>query len=128
MIEGFVYFIWPVTEKHESIKIGFSIQPDYRLWTLNYCTPFQIEVAASAPGTRKTEQNVQDCFAHCHRWNEWFHPHPDLLGAIEKLRAGVPLEEAVDLSKRTGRLFIGNRKNRKHFPNQMVPIDQTVAA
>jgi hypothetical protein len=111
MIQGVVYFIWPVTEKHESIKIGFSRDARLRLWSLNYCTPYEIEVAVTVPGTRQTEHNIQDCFAHCHRWGEWFHPHADLLDAIERLRAGVPLEEAIDLSKRTGRLLIGNRKN-----------------
>lgn len=130
MIEGVVYFIWPVTEKHESIKIGFSRDTAFRLPALSYCTPYEIEIAATVPGTRQLEHNIQDCFAHCHRWGEWFHPHPSLLDLIEKLRAGNRLEDALDLGKRTGRLLVGNRKNIRSLlsPERAAAISRAEAA
>jgi hypothetical protein len=96
-----LYFIKPIGMAGP-VKIGIAIDLPRRLRELNRFSPFPLEVAFSMPGGHALEQNLHDCFAdhlsHC----EWFRPSERLTRLIADLLAGVPLSEAIDLSKRVG--------------------------
>lgn len=100
-MKGFVYFIRPIGMAGP-IKIGHSAEPRARILTLSTWSPFPLEIITTIPGGRDLECNVHDCFANLHSHREWFHAGKDLLLFIEKLKEGVPVEQAVDLSQRRG--------------------------
>lgn len=99
--EPVVYFIKPVGLPGP-IKIGFSTLGKARLMNISTWSPFPLEIVASAAGTVEIERAVHNCFAHCHSHREWFHAAPDLLAFIEKVRDGVAIGDAIDLSRPTG--------------------------
>ena len=103
----FIYFVKPVG-LDGPIKIGCSMYPGRRLKAFMDWSPFELEIIVSFPGTRALEANIHDCFAKLQFRGEWFHAAPRLLSAVEKLKAGVPIAEAIDLSAREGNL----RKSR----------------
>lgn len=84
------------------VKIGVSYDVERRLDTLAVWSPHPLKLLAAAPGDKYLERNVQDCFADCHYHNEWFHPNPRLMAAIEAIASGAPLNEAIDLNDRRG--------------------------
>lgn len=98
---SYVYFARPISMPGP-IKIGSSQAPLSRLLQLAAWSPFPLEIAATVPGNAALEYNIHDCFFHSHSHLEWFHPTPPLLSLIAALRAGVPIEHAIDLNKREG--------------------------
>lgn len=100
IVGGHVYFLRPVSLPGP-IKIGCSKLPMDRLMAYSAWSPYPLEIAVTIPGFQTLERNIHDCFAHARSHHEWFHPVPELLEAIAKLRDGVPVHEAIDLSKRT---------------------------
>lgn len=97
----FIYFIKPVGMPGP-IKIGCSIIPAKRLMELSVWSPFELELVATALGGLDLERNIHDCFADAHSHREWFHPVPRLLKAIEQIKAGVGIADAIDLDAREG--------------------------
>ncbi len=100
-IERHVYFIKP-RDSVGPIKIGSTNSVDGRLHIYKCWSPVPLELIVAVPGTFKHEHRLHDCFLDAHLHHEWFHPVPALLAGIEKLRAGVPLEEAFDLNAVVG--------------------------
>lgn len=101
-VARYVYFVRPVG--HEGpIKIGCSELPEQRLKTLAEWSPYELEIAATVPGSFRLERDLHDRFFHLRIHREWFRAGPDLVGLVAALRSGVPLSEAVDLSIKTGR-------------------------
>lgn len=107
MSESFVYFIKPVGMEGP-IKIGCSETPMHRLKQLMSWSPFELELIATTPGDATLERNLHDVFAKCHLHGEWFDPSIAMREAIAKVKAGVPIAEAVDLTKPSGNI----RRNR----------------
>ena len=107
-----VYFIKPVGLLGP-IKIGCTTVCEKRLADLSVWSPFLLEIVATRPGNFRTEINLHECFADSHSHREWFHPSPKLLAALDKLRAGLPLHEAVDLNDRVGSIRSWASKKRK---------------
>lgn len=94
----FVYFIRPVG-MDGPVKIGCSGLLQDRMRSLATWSPFPLEIAAVAPGDLKTERQVHHAFADLHSHHEWFRADPRITDCIEKLRSGVPLADAVDLTR-----------------------------
>lgn len=108
----FVYFIKPVGRKGP-IKIGVSWKPLERLSGLMAWSPVKLEIIATIEGTCKLEHNIHACFADCHSHREWFHPAPRLLAAIEKIAAGIPVEEAINLQNKVGSIRKRGKASRE---------------
>lgn len=106
----FVYFIKPVGLPGP-IKIGCSQKPKQRLETLASWSPYHLEILAVIDGDLSLEHNIHCCFADCHSHHEWFNPAPRLIEAIEKIAKGVPVAEAIDLSKRVGVIRLRGKRN-----------------
>lgn len=104
----FVYFIKPVGADGP-VKIGCSGVPARRLEGLAVWSPVPLEVVAVVPGDYALERALHGHFAHLHSHREWFNASAELTAAIAKIAAGVPVQEAVDLSKSSGSI----RKPRK---------------
>lgn len=98
---GTIYFVRPVGLAGP-IKIGFTTNTMLRLPAINAWAPFRLEIAASTPGTLRTENAIHRCFSECHSHGEWFFPTSRLIAAIEALATGRPLEEAIDFTKQAG--------------------------
>lgn len=99
----FVYFIKPIGMAGP-VKIGCSFMPGDRLLNLSAWSPFPLEIAVTIPGNVALESNLHDCLFDLHSHREWFHESPRITDLIEKLRSGVPVEEAIDLSDIRGSL------------------------
>lgn len=101
-----VYFVKPVGMAGP-IKIGCSWHAVERLKTLSAWSPFPLEIILTIPGSYKLEKNIHACFADLHSHREWFHAADRLLAAIELLKQGVPVERAIDLNNRVGKITKG---------------------
>jgi hypothetical protein len=65
---GFVYFI----RMGPWVKIGYSIDPDRRLRTLQTASPVRLELLFSWPGPAEDEAYVQGLFGEYRAEGEWF--------------------------------------------------------
>jgi len=101
--ERHIYFMRPIGQDGP-IKIGSSRAPERRLATYMEWSPYPLEIVVSMPGDMRTEWAIHRCFADAHSHDEWFRPIPRLLAAVERLIEGVPLEDAIDLSKQLGEI------------------------
>lgn len=81
-----------------NIKIGCSHSTRRRLEQLAAWSPTQLEVLVSVEGDGTLERKIQECFLDSLSHHEWFKPTPALLALIDKLKAGIPVEQAIDLS------------------------------
>jgi hypothetical protein len=106
-----VYFIRPVGQLGP-IKIGYSDYPEARLLSLTTWSPVDLEIAATVPGDRDLEYRIQCVFADLHWRREWFRPDARLIAAVEKLRAAVPVEQAIDFTDIRGDLRVEHYLNR----------------
>jgi hypothetical protein len=111
----FVYFLRPVG-KTGPIKIGASVKPGERAVRMATFGAEPLDVLVTIPGDLALERNLHECFLDCHSHREWFFPIPRLVAAIEALQAGVPVERAVDLSKRLGS-FKNAKRHEQHSSN-----------
>lgn len=100
---SYVYFIRMI-DRLGPIKIGYSWHPEERLKALAVWSPYELEIAATAGGEAILEAQVHNHFFDLHLHHEWFRPDARLLEAIEALRAGVDIEDAIDLSDVRGNL------------------------
>lgn len=107
---GYVYFLKPVGQAGP-IKVGHSICPMDRLDSLRTWSPIDLEIIASFKGPREIETAIHHRFAHCHLRGEWFEPVAELVSLAVGIRDGGKLEDLVDLSIKTGKLF--RRPNTK---------------
>lgn len=96
-----IYFIKPVGQDGP-IKIGFSNFDKARLGAMMSWSPVPLEIIASVPGSLALEKQVHDCFADCHSHREWFRAEPQLLDFIQKVKSGIAIADAVDLSRPVG--------------------------
>jgi len=96
-----VYFARPIGMAGP-IKIGVSANPEERIKPLLSWSPFPLEVVVMVKGGMELEQRLHKCFADCHSHGEWFFPVKRLVEAVDRIAAGVPVEEAVDLSDQRG--------------------------
>lgn len=94
-----IYFVRPIGMAGP-IKIGCSKQVEFRIDGLATWSPYPLELIVTIEGQGGLERNIHECFADLHSHKEWFHPGKSLLEFIEKLKAGVPVDQAIDLSKR----------------------------
>lgn len=99
--ELFIYFLRPVG-MDGPIKIGCSLRPGERLAALMAWSPFPLEIVATAPGNFGIEGKIHRCFSDCHFHSEWFHAKPHLLAAIEAIKGGAAIADAIDLNRQTG--------------------------
>jgi hypothetical protein len=99
--QSYVYFIKPVGLPGP-IKIGFSVNTRERLLSLGAWSPLKLEIIAEIPGTCQLEKNIQDCLLNSHSHHEWFFPTDEVISVVEAIKAGIPIEEAVDLTNRVG--------------------------
>lgn len=97
-----VYFLRPIGVDGP-IKIGCSMWPEERLTTIASWSPIPLELAARLPGNMKLEGRFHARFAEYHSHGEWFRACPDLLSAIERIRAGTfDLDELPVTGRRPG--------------------------
>lgn len=98
-----IYFIKPVG--HDGpIKIGFasSASCKERMECFSRWSPLRLELVLTIEGDAALERNLHDCLFPLHSHGEWFHAGPMLTNLIDALKAGTPVAEAIDLSKRIG--------------------------
>lgn len=119
-----VYFIKPVGAVGP-IKIGCTSNTVVRLRTIMEFSPAELEIAASVPGSFALERNLHECFAFAHVRSEWFSPVESLLEGISRLKAGLPIEQAFDLSKRTGSIRANNPLFKNRAKSRGVRIDDS---
>lgn len=79
---GFVYFI---KSGRGPIKIGFSIDPDHRINSLQTGNQDVLVELARIPGDIALERELHKKFSHLRRSGEWFDPGTDLLAFIGNL-------------------------------------------
>jgi hypothetical protein len=108
-----VYFAKPIG-MDGPIKIGCSTMPTTRLLTLMSWCPFPLELLAVIKGGYRMEADIHDCFAEAHRHNEWFDPSPDLVRAIERLKAGEPVEAVIPLGTKQGAMSAQRHRVNRH--------------
>jgi len=60
-------------------------------------SPFPLEVAARTPGSFELEKNIHACLADLHSHREWFRSDPRITQIIDRLNAGLSIDEAMDL-------------------------------
>lgn len=116
--ENLVYFIKPIGLPGP-IKIGCSHAPEQRIENLAAWSPWPLEIMVTVPGDGKLERKIHDRFARHHSHKEWFHGHVDILTAVEKLKAGVPVTEAIDLNIKTGSIRT-QAERHKHTPESRI--------
>ena len=98
---GKVYFMRPVGQLGP-VKIGHSKHPYNRVSHFMTYSPVPLEIVVEIDGTRELEWNLHDCFFDIHSHREWFFESPRITELIEKLRSGVPVEQAIDLNDTKG--------------------------
>lgn len=79
-----VYFIF--SKKQNAIKIGYTIDPDQRLATIQGSNPDSLDLLRVIPGGLELEQKLHRRFKHLKRGGEWFDAAPELLKFINSLR------------------------------------------
>lgn len=87
MRRRFVYFIKPIG-MDGPIKIGCSVSPDNRRASLQYWSPFPLEVIAEIDGDYQLERRFHARFEHLFISHEWFRPAPELVETIEAVASG----------------------------------------
>lgn len=118
-----IYFIKPVGMAGP-IKIGFTTNSEKRLEGLTVWSPFKLEIMHTVPGDIKLEMKVHAHFADLHSHHEWFHPGERLVSAIKRMKAGLRLEDAIDLSDRRGNItarpdWTPERRNRLSYTSRI---------
>ena len=115
--DQYVYFLKPVASSGP-IKIGTSSGPIGRLETYSSWSPVALEIVATVPGSLALERRIHETFAYAHSHLEWFHPVDDLLKGIHALQAGASVEDAFDLSKKTGSIRKKSHRIKARFTPQ----------
>jgi hypothetical protein len=87
-----VYFI---TSSAGPIKIGHAKNPHRRMRDLQLAGPSELTLAAIVEGPVSLERSYHARFAEHRLHGEWFRPHPDILGEIERLQAVIAAGEGA---------------------------------
>lgn len=106
----FVYFIKPV-DADGPIKVGCSTFPPARLAALQTWSPVDLEIISHFEGSKEIERAIHERFAQWQVRGEWFEPVKALTDLAYGIRDGGKLDDLVDLSAVTGKLF--RRPNAK---------------
>ena len=86
---GFIYYI----ESYDGpIKIGFSVNPQFRLSTLQCASAYPLRVIYAQPGTLSDEKRLHRRFDDERLEGEWFNPTKRLLAHIELVKKQVLTE------------------------------------
>lgn len=115
-MSGFVYFVKPVGQLGP-IKVGHSIYPPSRLVSLQTWSPVELELVSQFEGSLETERAIHERFAQWQVRGEWFEPVDDLVSLAHGIRDGLSIDDLVDLSIKTGKLF---RKPNTKSPKAMI--------
>lgn len=102
MSDGFIYFLKPI-DCDGPIKIGCSKWPAARLISLAHWSPIELELIARVPGDFKLESFIHRKFSYCRRHKEWFHAVPELVAAIDRIKAGETALEAFSAQPKYGK-------------------------
>lgn len=94
-----IYIIKPVGSDGP-YKIGWSRAPINRLESLMVWSPFPLEIVATVPGGYALEQNIHSCLARSASHYEWFHATEEVKAFVNRVAAGVPIEQAIDLTQK----------------------------
>jgi hypothetical protein len=65
-------YLMETTEGPHRLKIGFSTNPDQRLYGIATASPVGVRLLLSVPGTLADERALHLRFADCHVRGEWF--------------------------------------------------------
>ncbi|MBZ9894213.1 GIY-YIG nuclease family protein [Mesorhizobium sp. BR1-1-6] len=108
-----VYFIKPVGMAGP-VKIGCTIDVNKRLSEMQKSSPLPLELAAFVPGGLGLERKLHAYFQRQHSHGEWFHWSFELTALIQKIRDGIQIGDAIDLSDikilRSGALGAASRE------------------
>lgn len=77
-----IYF---VEAANGPIKIGFTSFLEHRLRSLRYQCPVALTLRAFIGGDRKAEREYHARFSAHRLHGEWFSPHEEILGEIERI-------------------------------------------
>lgn len=128
-----IYFIRPIGEIGP-VKIGCSRVPENRLHLMTRWSPQPLEVVHSFDGSFKLEANIHACLADAHIHWEWFRPTPQVVGLVDRLQAGIPIELALDLSNRVGTIRVprmrgaGGKRFRNSWKTLGIPGSERATA
>ena len=79
--KGCVYFIF--NKKENAIKIGYSVQPIFRVNQIQTCSSADLILMAVQSGEQKLEKRIHKKFEAFRLRGEWFYPDESLLKYIE---------------------------------------------
>lgn len=108
----YIYFLKPVGMVGP-IKIGSSAFVNDRITQISAWSPFPLELVYSEIGLPIVERTLHRHFAEYHSHLEWFHPGHRLLAALERMKAGEKIADAVDLTVKSGSIFDRNGRKAK---------------
>jgi hypothetical protein len=80
---GYVYFVQ--MDRIGPIKIGFSVNVEKRLLSLQTASPYPLKLLCIIPGSEKLEKEIHYSFREMRMEGEWFLPHPFILKEIDML-------------------------------------------
>jgi hypothetical protein len=78
-----IYFI---RSYNTHIKIGYSVDPEYRKKCLQTGSPIKLHIQAIMPGEFKTESGLHEMFAHLRTKGEWFRYTDELKWFIRSVK------------------------------------------
>lgn len=87
--DNFVYFMRVTGMADSPVKIGYSWNPEERAKHYTLTSPYPLEIVYEMPGSATLEGRFHCYFTHLHSHHEWFRAAPELLEAIEELKAGT---------------------------------------
>lgn len=80
--EGYIYFV----RASKMVKIGFTVNIDVRIKTLQSMSPTPLDVIAVVYGPPQIERDLHQQFSHLRRHGEWFDAAPDLMAFIKEIK------------------------------------------
>ena len=80
--KGIVYIV----ETEDFIKVGFTRNLASRLAQINTCTPHQVKLVHSFPGTIQDEQQIHRALGDSRHKLEWFRKTESVLAYVEQLK------------------------------------------
>lgn len=81
-LAGYIYFIQ--TQVSLAIKIGFAVDVEQRLKTIQTGNPERLEIVGVMPGTVRTEKSLHRQFRSDNIRGEWFEASAALVDYIER--------------------------------------------
>lgn len=101
------------------IKIGCSVNPEYRMTTIGEWIPFPIKLLVTIPGSFALEAAIHRMFDAEWSHGEWFEESPRLLAFVERIQKGLPLDIDVDALATRRRAFIADKKRVSFKQNRL---------